>query len=79
MDPWEVERHGVLVEETRRTCAQYLTAACREDSEEHRDKNYHSLVLQRNLRTEVRLIMDRETGGVLHMAELCNNTGERVM
>ena len=62
-----------------RTCAQYLTAAHREESEEHRAQNFHSLVLQGKLRTAVRWITDRETGGVLQPAERYTNTGERVM
>ena len=38
-------RHRMLLEETLCTCAQYLTAARREESDEHRAKTYHSLVL----------------------------------
>ena len=56
----------MLVEETPRTWAQYLTAACRDESEEHRAKTYHSLVIQGKIQTVVRCIMDQKTGGVLH-------------
>ena len=42
---------------------QYLTAARRKDSEEHKDKTYHSLVLHGKLRTSVRCIIDWEKGG----------------
>ena len=45
LDAWESGRHGMLVEETLNTFAQYLTAARREESDEHRAKTYHSLVL----------------------------------
>ena len=44
----------MLVEETLRTCALYLTAAGRAESKEHRAKKYHSLVLRGKLRTAVR-------------------------
>ena len=69
----------MLVEETLRTCAQYLTAACREESEEHRANIFHNLVLRRKLRTAVRWITERKTRGVLQPAELCTKNGERVM
>ena len=69
----------MLVEDTLRTCAQYLTTARREDSEEHRDQNFHSLVLRGKLRTTVWWITERDTGGVLQPAERCAKTGERVM
>ena len=51
------------MEETLFTCAQYLTTAHREDTKEHRSKTYHNLVLRGKLRTAVRWIMERETGG----------------
>ena len=60
-------------------CAHYLTAACKEESEEHRDKTYHSLVLLGKLQTEKRWIKKRKTRGVLYPSELCTKTGERVM
>ena len=64
----------MLVEETLRTCTQYLATACVEECKYHRTKTYHSLVLQGNLRTVVRWITELETGGVLHTAELCTKT-----
>ena len=45
LNTWEAERHSMLVEETMRNCVQYLTAARREESEEHKAKTYHILVL----------------------------------
>ena len=42
---WEAVIHGMLVEETLRNCVQYLTASRIEDTNEHRKKTYHSLVL----------------------------------
>ena len=36
----------ILVDETFCTLAQYLTAACREESEEHRASTFHILVIQ---------------------------------
>ena len=35
----------MLVAETMCTCTQYLTAACKEENEEHRAKTYHSMVI----------------------------------
>ena len=69
----------MLVEETLRTCAQYLTAARREESKEHRDNTYHRLVLQGNLRTAVRWITKQETRGVLHPEEHYKNMEDTVM
>ena len=69
----------MLVEETLRTCAQYLTAACREESKEQRDQIYHSLVLRGNLQTVVWWITYIETGGVIHLAELCTKTSKMLI
>ena len=71
--------HGMLVEETLHTCAKYLTAVYREESEEHWVKTYHRLVLRGKLRTLDRWITKQETGGVLHPTEHCTKTGDRVM
>ena len=54
LDACEAGRHGMLVEETLLKCTKYLTVACREESEEHRTKTYHSLVLRGNLQKTVR-------------------------
>ena len=60
LDAWEAGRHGMLVEETLRICAQYLTSACREESEEHRDKTCHSLVIRGKLQTAVMWIIAQD-------------------
>ena len=44
----------MLVEDTLRMWAQYLTVARREESKEHWAQTYHNLVLQGKLRTAVR-------------------------
>ena len=41
LDVWEADRHRMLMEENLCMCAQYLTAAHREESEEHRDQTFH--------------------------------------
>ena len=46
----------MLVEDALRTYAEYLTVARREDTEEHRARTYHSLVLHGKLRKLVRWI-----------------------
>ena len=63
LNRWEAGRHGILVEEILRTCAQYLTVAHREETNEHRAKTYHILVIQGKLKTAVRWITERGTGG----------------
>ena len=55
----------MLVEDTLHTCAEYLTVARIEDTADHRAQTFHSLVLRGKLRTVVRWITERETGGVL--------------
>ena len=52
----------MLVEETLRTCVQYLTASRREESKEHRAETYHSMLLLGKLQTAVRYIMEQDTG-----------------
>ena len=79
LDAWEAVKHGMLVEDTLRTCAHHLTVARREESTEHRARTYHILVLRGKLRTAVRWITERETGGFLQPGERCKKTGERVM
>ena len=69
----------MLMEETLRTCTQYLTSAYREETEEHRAKTYHSLVLRGKLRTAVRWITEQESGDVLQLEYHCTKTGYRVM
>ena len=54
LEVWDSGRHRMLVEETLRTCAQYLTTSHREESEDHRERTYYSLVFQWKLRMAVR-------------------------
>ena len=54
MDAWEAGRHGMIVEDTLRSCAQYLTTARREECEEHTARTFHRLVLKGKLRTALR-------------------------
>ena len=49
----------MLVEDILRMGEQYLIAACREETEDHREKTYHSLVIQWKLRMAVRWITDQ--------------------
>ena len=69
----------MLVEDTLQVCREYLTVAWREETTEHRSQTYHSLVFWGNLRTAVRWITERETGGVLQPGDRCTKTGDRVM
>ena len=61
----------MLVGDTLRSCEDYLTAAQREETAEHRAQTYHSLVLRGKLRSAVRWITERETGGVLQPGGRC--------
>ena len=79
LDTWEAEHYEMLVEDTLRSCTQYLTTVLREETAEHRDKTYHSLVLRGKLWTAVRWITERENGGVVLPEDNCMKTGERVM
>ena len=49
LDAWETGRYGIIVEDTMRTCEQYLSAARREESHNHREKTYYSLALRGKL------------------------------
>ena len=65
LDTWGEGKHAMLVEDMLRVYGEYLTVAWREETAEHRTQTYHILVLCGKLRTAVRWIMERETGGVL--------------
>ena len=69
----------MLVEDTLRTCAEYLTVARREETAEHQAQTYHSLVLRGKLQTAVRWITEREMGGVIQPGDWCTKTGYQVM
>ena len=59
LDAWGEGKHMMLVEDTMRTCEEYLTLSRREDTAEHRAQTYHSLVLHGKMRTAVRWITER--------------------
>ena len=67
------------VEDTLRTCAEYLTVARREETAEHWAQTFHSLVLQGKLQTALSWITDRETGGFLQPGDRCTKTGDQVV
>ena len=69
----------MLVEDTLQACIEYLTVVWREETSEHRAQTYHSLVLRGKIRTAVRWITERETGGVLQPGYRCTKTGDRVV
>ena len=79
LDAWEAGAYKMLVEDTLRSSTQYRTAVRREESAEHRAKTFHGLVLRGKLRTAVRWITERETGGVLQPEGSCTKTGDRVV
>ena len=69
----------MLVEDTMRSCEEYLTVARREETAEHRAQTYHSLVLRRKLQTVLLWITEMEMGGVLQPGDRCKKTGDQVM
>ena len=62
-----------------RACGEYLTVAWREETAEQRSQTDHRLVLCGKLRTAVRWIAERDTGGVLKPGDRCTETGDWVM
>ena len=69
----------MLVRDTLRSCEEYLTASQREETADHQDQTYHNLVLRGKLRSEIRWINERETGGVLQPGDRCKKTGDRLL
>ena len=69
----------MMMEDTLQMCAEYLTVAWKEETAEHREQTYKILVLRGKLRTAVRWITERETGGVLQPGDRCTKTGEQMM
>ena len=57
---WEAGEHKMLVKDSSRTCAHYLSTSRGGGSPEHRSKIYHSLVLRGKLQLAVCWIMERE-------------------
>ena len=65
----------MLVEDTARTCAQYLSASRGEDTSEHRVNIFHILVLKGKICSAVQCITDREKGEVFQLGYICSKTG----
>ena len=59
LDAWGAGKHAMLVRDTLRSCEEYLTAAWREETEEHWAQTYHSLVFRGKLRSAVRWNLTR--------------------
>ena len=58
----ELEMFPFWVQDTARTCEQYLSASRRKESEEQREKAFTGLVLRGKLRTAVQWITKGERG-----------------
>ena len=65
----EQQKFEMLVEDTLRTCVDYLSVAHREETVEHPAQTYHSLVLWEKKLTAVRWITERKIGGLLQTGE----------
>ena len=79
LDAWGAGKHAMLVGDTLSSCEEYPTAARKEETAEYRSQTYHSLVLHGKLRSAVRWITKRETGGVLQPGDSCEKTGDGVL
>ena len=79
LDAWGEGKHTMVVEDRLRACEEYLTVTRWEETVEHRAQTYHCLVLRGKLQTAVRLITERETGGVLQPGDRCTKTGNQMM
>ena len=66
-------------EDTARTCTQYLCTSRGDNTAEHREKIFHSLVLRDKLRSDFRWIPDREKGRVFKLGDICPKTGKPVL
>ena len=69
----------MLAEDTARTREKYLSTSRGEDSTEHRDNIYHSLVLRGKLKSSVQWITKRDNGGVIQPENTCPKTGQTVL
>ena len=67
IEAWEARDHTILVEDTARTCKQYLYNSRGGGSLKHRDKIYHILVFWGKLMLAFWWIMEREKLEVLHL------------
>ena len=70
LDAWESEEFGMLAEDTTQTCTQYLSTSMGEDTSEHREKIFYSLVIRDKLRSSVQWITNREKSGVLQLGDI---------
>ena len=69
----------MLMEDTSRTCVQYLSTSRGGYYPEHRAKIYHILVLQGKIQSTVRSIMEREKGGLFQPGYTRPKTGQPVL
>ena len=70
LDAWESGEFGMLAEDTAQTCTQYLSTSMGEDTSEHREKIFYSLVIRDKLRSSVQWITNREKSGVLQLGDI---------
>ena len=69
----------MMMEDTARTCGQYLSTSRGGDSPEHRAEIYHSLVIQVKLQLAVWCITYSEKGGVIQPEFTCLKKGLSVL
>ena len=66
LDAWEAGKWSMLVEDAERQAHYFLHRKQGTSSEEERSKTFKNMVLRGKLRSAVRWITDRESGGVLY-------------
>ena len=64
LDAWDVGKHQMLMEETKRTWKQYLSASWQEELEEQRAMTSQLLSCVGKMWIAVRWIMEQEKGGI---------------
>ena len=79
LDAWEAGEFRIPAEDTARTCTQYFCTSRGEDTAEHREKIFHSLVLRDKLRSYFRWIPYREKGRVFQLGDIFPKTGKPVL
>ena len=79
LDVWEAGQNQMLVKGMPLMREKYLSASCRDKSEEHRAWTFHRLVLRGDIWTAVCWMSDREKGFMMQPRETCTKTYKPVL
>ena len=70
LDACEAGEFEILAEDTARTCIQYLSTSRAEDTKEHWDNIFQSLMLRGNSRSDFQWITNKDKGRVLQPGDI---------